>query len=190
MSSWSFLRRLPVGIAILSAAAFWTTAVQTKAATTKLRTALAERQYPHLLPGLKLDLVSDIVWRRPVQHRGPSAPGHRIVLVSSDTCPFCLTIEPQWCELLTRQRFAVGDEVLILSYSGAAIPDRLLQCAGGNTSLRSTNVGTVRDIKAFGITTGILGTPLMLVTSHDGVLLRSFGAGRRAAFEQFLETRH
>lgn len=147
-------------LAAFAAVLFWSQELRLKATQSEQRTVLASRRFPFLLTGLRLEvptLVNVVDGTRGT--RFAAAPDRRFLVALSDRCPFCKEAEPAICAVLKASAAQARDEIVLLSFAGTEILNRLMSCARQNPSAATVIGGLIRNTQEFSMLTGIMATP-------------------------------
>lgn len=157
--------------AILGAGFFWISNYTLQGAKAEFREAFKNKRPAHMIAGLKVDL--DALTEK-VSGPGSSVQGlDRIVVFTSDTCPFCVSQEAELCKFAERTSQA-DFRLTFLSIGETRMSARLAECARHGAASAVIDVLSVRDMERFVHLTGIAATPSVYVMSRDMRLLESW----------------
>jgi len=170
-------RRLLPYVAFAAVGLFWGESNYLKSTSRALAVMATKRHSPVLLAGLRLDPASTL--QPPIDWSAQqNAKNDKLVLiVTSDDCSFCRQAEAAMCGFLRSGSMPAKAGLVLVSFGGREIPDRLARCAAEAGVAGPAAISNVTAKLAFSVRTGILATPSVLVLDSDGTLVGSCAGG-------------
>jgi hypothetical protein len=184
----SRLQRVVVLMTAAAVIVFWGVLAQyrfAKAALGETRTGVPSS---YLLNGMRVPLDGstkvEASWR-PASFTKPSADTRRLLIVTSDNCPWSVKSVTAWTQLLKTLTFQPGDEVVVLT-SGDEVSGKLAEV------LRSAGVAyrvlSRSSVEGLVHAAGINSTPFTIALDHDDrvrLIVRSLGERQTALLRAF-----